>query len=217
MPNNLHPHGSIAAVYRGASPAKAQGALVLLHGRGAGPADMEALSRVLADDPPTMAVVLPAAADHSWYPQRFIAPIEANQPYLDSALRVIAQVLTDLQHHGIPREHIVLGGFSQGACLAAEYLARNPARYGGGLIFSGGLIGPLEMVFPHSGDLAGTPVFLGCSDQDPHIPVERVHQTHAVLSGMGGTVDRQIYPSLGHAINDDEIRRARSVLEGILP
>jgi predicted esterase len=178
---------------------------------------MEALSRVLVDDVSTMTVVLPAAANHTWYPQRFIAPVEANQPYLDSALRLIAEVLTDLQHQGIPRERIVLGGFSQGACLAAEYLARNPARYGGGLIFSGGLIGPLDMTFSHAGDLAGTPVFVGCSDQDPHIPVERVHQTKAVLTDLNATVDCRIYPDLGHAINDDEIHRARGVVEALLP
>jgi phospholipase/carboxylesterase len=154
----------------------------------------------------------PQAARGSWYPNRFIAPIEQNEPHLASALQAVSDSVESLVDAGIPYEQVVVLGFSQGACLGSEFVARTPRRYGGVVAFSGGLIGPLGTEFDHEGDLAGTPVFLGCSDSDPHIPVERVHETRDVFERLGADVDERIYEGMGHTINADEIGYVRDLL-----
>ncbi len=147
----------------------------------------------------------PQAAGYTWYPYSFLSPVEKNEPYLSSALEVLGAVLAHVNKAGIPAEKTILLGFSQGACLSAEFAARNARRYGGLAIFSGGLIGPEETVFAYDGSLAQTPVFLGCSDVDAHIPQERVQESARVLREMGADVTERLYPGMGHTINQDEI------------
>src|SRR4051812_11244765 len=160
----------------------AAGAIILIHGRGASADDI--LSLYGEFDAPDFAALAPQAAGHTWYPYSFLSPLEMNQPYLDSALRRLQTLVDDLLQRGVPSERIVLGGFSQGACLTTEFAARNPRRYGGVLGLSGGLIGPPGTPRNYPGDLAGTPVLLGCSDVDQHIPWPRVEETAQVLQAM---------------------------------
>ena len=187
--------------------------MIMLHGRGGSAADMLALADILAR--PDLAYVAPQAAGHSWYPYPFTAPIERNEPWLSSALRVIDNLLERLGDAGFGSERVVLLGFSQGACLALEYAARHARRYAGVIGLSGGLIGPEGTPRDYPGSLAGTPVFLGCSDVDPHIPLARVRDTTAVLRRLGAVVTERIYPGMGHLINEDEIRFVQSLLASL--
>jgi len=189
---------------------QASAALILLHGRGASAQEILFLGELL--DLPGFAVLAPQATGNTWYPQRFMTPIAGNQPWLDSALRLVADLIAYIQNAGIPKERVVLGGFSQGACLASEFVVRNARRYGGLLAFSGGLIGPPGTEWSYPGSLEGTPAFLGCSDRDPHIPLERVHETAGVLARYGADVSTKIYPNLAHTVHPDEIERARELL-----
>jgi predicted esterase len=159
--------------------------------------------------------VAPQAAGYSWYPYSFLAPMQQNEPWLSSALARIGEVVAQLEAEGVPEERIVLLGFSQGACLSLEYAARNPRRYGAVIGLSGGLIGPPGTPRNYPGSLAGTPVFLGCSDRDPHIPRERVDETAEVLRTMGGEVTERIYPAMGHTVNQDEVDFVRQFLEHV--
>jgi predicted esterase len=179
----------------------------LIHGRGASAASILGLARELDVD--DVAYLAPQAAGHTWYPHSFMAPIEQNEPSLSSALGVIGALLDRVEGAGLPRERIAVLGFSQGACLATEYAARHPQRYGGVFGLSGGLIGPEGTAFEYEGTLDGTPVFLGCSDRDPHIPLERVQETTAVLQAMGADVEERIYEGMGHTVNQDEIEFIR--------
>ncbi|HEY2589717.1 MAG TPA: dienelactone hydrolase family protein, partial [Tepidisphaeraceae bacterium] len=146
----------------------------------------------------------------------FLAPIESNQPYLDSALRRIESIVADLLARGVGSERIFLLGFSQGACLTSEFVARHPRRYGGAIAFTGGLIGPPGTPRDYAGSLAGTPVFLGTSDPDPHVPFARVEETRDVLERMGATVELRRYPGMPHTINEDEIEAARQLIRNAL-
>lgn len=204
------PHANDRIVMAGAPLAEATGAVIALHGRGADAADIIGLAQEVA--PVTMAILAPESFNNTWYPYRFIEPIARNEPSLSSALRLIGRVLRNLGDAGIPPDRVALLGFSQGACLAAEFAARHAQRYGGLLVFSGGLIGPPGTNFVYSGSLAETPVFLGCSDVDAHIPVDRVRESATVLSQLGGDVDLRIYPGMGHTINRDELDAARTLL-----
>lgn len=204
------PHGAARVVLAGAPLDEATGAIVAIHGRGADAEDIIALAREVA--PPEVAILAPNAAGNAWYPYRFIEPIARNEPYLSSALHKIAGIVSDLTKQGCAAERIALLGFSQGACLALEFAARNPRRYAGVIGFSGGLIGPLGTSFAYPGSLVGTPVFLGCSDVDPHIPVTRVEETAAALDRLGAAVDARIYPGMGHTVNRDELAAARALL-----
>ena len=153
----------------------------------------------------------PTAEGFSWYPHSFLSEVELNQPWLSSALDRVEAAVTAVATV-IPEERIVLMGFSQGACLALEFAARNTRRYGGVVAFSGGLIGPDGTPRDYPGSLEGTPVFLGCSDVDLHIPVGRVHESAQILRGLGGEVDERIYPGMGHTINGEEIAWASKLL-----
>ena len=164
---------------------------------------------------PNLAVtyLAPAAAGGTWYPLSFLAPIEKNEPGITSGVSVIHGLIDDAIAAGVPTERIVLLGFSQGACLAATAAQRRPARYGGVLVFSGGLIGPPGTVWSGTGGFAGTPVFLGCCNKDPHIPVERVHESAEVFQRMRALVDTRIYPeAMGHMVNGDEMVYAHQLL-----
>jgi len=195
----------------GAPLETAAGALIAIHGRGAGAEDIIALAREVA--PSDVAILAPQAAGNTWYPYRFLEPTERNEPYLSSALRIVADLIAELGEGGIPPERIALLGFSQGACLALEAAARNARRYAGVIGFSGGLIGPLGTSFDFAGSLDGTPVFLGCSDVDPHIPKERVEESGEALNRLGAAVDVRLYPGMGHTVNRDELEAARTILD----
>ena len=195
--------------------ADAGAAAILIHGRGGSAEGMLELARAIGVE--DVAWLAPQAEDGAWYPLSFMAAIESNEPWLSASLAVVDGLVEHCGAAGLPPERVALGGFSQGACLASEYAARNARRYGALVLLSGGLIGPPGTPRDYSGSLAGTPVLLGCSDVDPHIPVERVHETARVLRSMGAEVDERIYPGLGHTVVDDELEAARAILEGLVP
>jgi predicted esterase len=159
-----------------------------------------------------VAYIAPAAAGHTWYPESFLAPIERNEPWLTSALGTVERVVGDIERHGISPERIVILGFSQGGCLGLEFAARHARRYAGVVGLSAGLIGPPGTPRAYGGSLAGTSVFLGCSDIDPHIPLPRVHETTDVFRRLGAVVDERIYPGMGHNVNEDEVDAVRSLI-----
>ncbi len=204
------PHRDQPVLHQGAALDSAKGAVVLLHGRGASAEDILGLAAEF--DRPELAYLAPEAAGHAWYPHSFLAPIEENQPWLDSALKLVAETVERAIAAGIERHKIAIVGFSQGACLATEFVARNAARYGGLVAFTGGLIGPPGAKFVYSGELSGTACFLGAGDHDPHVPWKRVEETASVLSGLGGVVTLRRYPGLPHTINEDEIDHAKAIL-----
>jgi phospholipase/carboxylesterase len=214
MTQPTDPHAAQPLLHVGPPVEDADAVLVLLHGRGAGAQDILALLPEL--DLPTVAALAPQAAGHTWYPHSFLAPFEANEPYLSSALRRIEGIIADLIAKAVTAEKIALLGFSQGACLTTEYVARHPRRYGAAIAFTGGLIGPPGTRRDYSGSLAGTRIFLGSSDPDPHVPFARVQETAAVFERMGAEVDIRRYPGMGHTINEDEFAAARSLLLGIV-
>jgi len=179
---------------------RASAAILLVHGRGASARDILTIAAEV--EAPGFAFLAPDAADGAWYPNRFMEPIESNQPWLDSALELLGSILAGVTRR-IPAERVVLLGFSQGACLALEFAARNARRYGGLVGLSGGLIGPDGTPRDYPGSLDGTPVFLGCSDVDPHIPARRVLDSAGWLEKLGGSVRVELYPGLGHEVNHD--------------
>lgn len=188
-------------------------ALLLVHGRGATAESILELGEEVADE--TIALVAPQASGNTWYPLSFLSPLELNEPFLSSALRRVETTLERISAAGIPAERTVLGGFSQGACLVAEFVTRHPRRYGGIAIFSGGVIGPLGMARDDRGDLAGTPVLVGSSDVDPHVPKERVEESAEIFRRLGGEVTLRLYPGMPHTINSDEITRFRLMVDAL--
>jgi len=208
------PHGSQPFLERGSVLASAETAVILAHGRGASADDILGLADHF--DLPGVAYLAPEAAGHAWYPYSFLAPIEENQPWLDSALRLIGRIVERATSAGIPRHKVALVGFSQGACLVTEFVARNAARYGGLVAFTGGLIGPPGTRFNYSGDLSGTECFLGAGDPDAHVPWKRVEESASVLSDLGAAVTLKRYPGLPHTINEDEIRQAQTILRRLV-
>ncbi|PYU24582.1 MAG: phospholipase [Acidobacteria bacterium] len=208
------PHRDQPVLQRGAALNSAMGAVVLLHGRGSSAEDILGLAQEF--DLPELAYLAPEAAEHTWYPYSFLSPIELNQPWLDSALNLVAETLQRAITAGIERPKIAIVGFSQGACLAMEFVARNAARYGGLVAFTGGLIGPPGARFVYSGELSGTACFLGAGDRDPHVPWKRVEETASVLSGLGAVVTLRRYPGLPHTINEDEIDHAKTILRRLI-
>lgn len=204
------PHGGRPVFLGGAPVAEAKGALLLLHGRGADAAGMLELASTIA--PKGFAFFAPEAARNTWYPFPFIEPMERNEPALSSALGAVGELVEAIGTAGLTSERIALVGFSQGACLALESAARHARRYGAVIGLSGGLIGPPGTPREYPGSFEGTPVFLGCSDVDPHIPLERVHESAQVFRRMGAEVDERIYPGMPHTVNKDEVERVREIL-----
>jgi phospholipase/carboxylesterase len=196
----------------GAPPSRARGAVLLIHGRGATAESMLPLADVIAM--PDLCYVAPQAEGYTWYPQSFMAPTAANEPYLSRALSRIAGIIADILAAGVEAEKLAVIGFSQGACLTSETTLRNPKPYGFIGVLSGGAIGPPGTPRDYAGSLAGTQVFLGCSDHDPHIPLARVQETATVFKRMGAAVTERIYPGSSHGVNDDEITHLRA---GLLP
>ncbi len=206
------PHLGMEALHIESVSGEADAAVVLVHGRGGSPEGMADFARAVERRGTVW--IAPRAAAGSWYPQSFLAPIDANQPWLDSALLTLDRTVSGLREaHGIAREKILLLGFSQGACLATEFVSRNPGRWGGLAALSGGLIGPPGTPWDGDGGLEGTPAFFGCGDPDPHIPRERVEDSGRLFERRGAAVDVRIYPGLGHAVNADEVEAVQGLLD----
>lgn len=184
--------------------------LILLHGRGGSAEDILSLANHL--DVKDFTLLAPQATNHTWYPYSFLAPPVENEPWLSSALALLKEVVQDLNNKGVPAEHIYFLGFSQGACLTLEFVARNATKYGGAVAFTGGLIG--DKIYPenYKGDFQQTPVFIGTSNPDLHVPVERVYATTNILKGMGAAVTEKVYNGMGHTITQDEIENANHVV-----
>ncbi|WP_026310009.1 alpha/beta hydrolase [Niabella aurantiaca] len=189
---------------------KASRALVMLHGRGGSAGDILSLAGHL--NVPDAALLAPQATNHTWYPYSFMAPVKENEPWLSSAIDIVKQTATVAQNAGIAAENIYFLGFSQGACLTLEYIARYAQRYGGAVAFTGGLIGDQLDAGNYKGDFKQTPVFIGTSDPDLHVPVERVHATAQLLNQMNAAVTEKVYPNMGHTISADEITLANRLV-----
>lgn len=212
------PHAETSVLEAGAQLSTARIAVVLLHGRGGSAQDILGLASAFGLN--DIAYLAPQAAGHTWYPLSFLAERESNEPYLSSALRKVASVVESIELAGVPRERIVIAGFSQGACLSTEFVARNPAPYGGLIAFTGGLIGPPGSTSHDAGlysgkELAGLPALLMSGDPDPHVPWQRVEESAAVLTAMGATVQTRRYPGRSHTVTAEEIDRARGLLQSI--
>lgn len=205
------PHQGQPVLTAGLPLEDAESAMIMLHGRGAGAANILSLAASLAIQ--GFAFFAPEARNSTWYPNSFLAPIDSNEPGISSGLTVIGDIITRINSAGIPTERIVLLGFSQGACLTSEFAARNATRYGGLAILSGGLIGPDNTPRDYAGSFDNTPVFMGCSDVDFHIPAVRVTESAVILKRMGANVNVQLYPGMGHTVSDEEIAQVRLVME----
>jgi len=203
----MHTKNIIAA---GRPLSQADKALILVHGRGGRAGDILFLADEL--NVGDYALLAPQATDNSWYPYSFLMPPTQNEPWLSSALDVLKQLVADIKAAGISPENIYFLGFSQGACLTLEFVTRNATRYGGVAAFTGGLIG--DRIYPenYTGDFGGTPIFIGTSDPDPHVPVPRVHATTKILQDMNASVTEEVYPLMGHTISQQEIDRANDLI-----
>lgn len=208
------PHGKQPVLHYGAPLEQANAAMVMLHGRGASAQDILSLAREFGEIK-LFAFLAPQAANATWYPYRFLEPTERNEPFLTSALLTVERVVRKIAEANIPHERILLLGFSQGACLALEYAARRAQRYGGIVGLSGGLIGPDGTPRNYAGAFHQTPVFLGCSDTDFHIPRERVVETAEIFSLMGADVTMRLYPNMDHTVNAEEIEFVRGMVEQV--
>jgi len=208
-------HDGQPVLLGGALAAGARVAILLLHGRGASAEDIYSLGEEAAAGVPGVALIAPQAAGNEWYPQRFLAPLAQNEPFLGSALGVITALIDGLALDGVPAEQILLIGFSQGACLAMEYAARHPRRYGGVFGLSGALIGPPGGPRKLKGDLAGTPVYLGCGDRDHHIPVASVAESAGIFRSLGAQVKSSIFPGMGHTVNAAELAAIQSSVRSL--
>jgi predicted esterase len=207
------PHAGQPIVEAGAPLAQAPAAVIMVHGRNAGPPNILDLVPRLAR--PHFAYLAPAAANRTWYPYSFMADIASNEPGLSSGLSVLASLVEGIESVAIPRSRIVLLGFSQGACLAAEFAARHASRFGAVVVFSGGVIGPPGTRWDHAGRFDGTRAFFGCSDRDSHVPEARVLESAELFARMGAEVTTRIYPGMGHLVNDDEIAHAQALLDAV--
>ncbi len=193
---------------------EAAGAMVLLHGRGGSAEDILNLAQPLYHA--ELSYLAPQAAGHSWYPASFLAPVAENEPWLSSAIRKVAATVKLATDAGVAPDHIFVCGFSQGACLSTEFVARNPARYGGLIAYTGGLIGPPSADLSHTGDLKQTPAFFGSGDPDPHVPWLRVEQSAAILREMNASVTTRRYPGLPHTMNAEELDFGRRLIRDVL-
>lgn len=207
------PHQGQPIRFAGEPLERAKAAAIMVHGRGAAAEDILKLANAL--DVTGVAFVAPQANGNAWYPERFLAPLEMNEPWLSSALTRIEEMLARVAAAGIPPEHTLLLGFSQGACLTLEFVARHARRYGGVVGLSGALIGPDGTPRNYAGSLENTPVFMGCSETDFHVAKERVLEAADVLRGLGGRVTARLYPNMEHEVNPDEIDFVRGLLSQI--
>jgi predicted esterase len=208
-----NPHRGQPVATRGKPLEECRGVVVMMHGRGRDTDDILGVAERIGD--PDFAYLAPAAGGNTWYPHSFLEPIWKNEPYLSYALEVCDQLVGGLVEKGVSKRRIVLAGFSQGACLAAEYAVRHAGRYGGILLFTGGLIGPPGTRWEYGGSFEGTPVFLGTSDVDEFVPEQRVRESAGIFEKMGANVTLRVYPGLDHVVNDDEIAVAGEILQEV--
>ncbi|TVR17144.1 MAG: phospholipase [Balneolaceae bacterium] len=209
------PHQKSRTVTAGAEPENAKGAIIMVHGRGATAESILTLANDF-ENIGQLHLAAPQASQNTWYPYSFLMPTEKNEPGLASGLQAIFNIMANLEDKGISRDKIIFLGFSQGACLASEFVARHPAKYGGLISFSGGLIGDAVEADNYSGSLDGTPYFTGCSDVDSHIPEERVHKSAEVFEKLGADVTKKIYPGMPHTIIQDEIAEASKIINRVI-
>ena len=184
--------------------------LIMLHGRGGNAEDILSLSSHLHVK--DYALLAPQATNNTWYPYSFLAPPSQNEPWLSSALQLVRELVDEVIAKGVPAGNIYFAGFSQGACLTLEFVTRNATKYGGVAAFTGGLIGDKIYKENYKGDFQNTPVFIGTSEPDPHVPVERVYATTNILKNMNAAVTEKIYANMGHTINQDEIDQVNKLL-----
>jgi phospholipase/carboxylesterase len=209
------PHEGQPIETAGAPPQVAEAAVVLLHGRGSTAGNILRLIDEFLHH--GVMYLAPQAAHRTWYPRSGYAPLEDNEPWFSSALGRVSRALDIAAEAGIPPERTLLLGFSQGGCLAAEYVPRNPRRYGGLVVLSGSLLGPgTKRDEDDDGDLEGTPVFFGCGTDDPYVTADRIRESATVFERLGGDVISRLYEGLDHAINDDEIRVINTFLESLV-
>lgn len=213
--NNINgPHRGQPILYKGKNLETADAAMIMIHGRGATAESILALADEFGAG--NVAYIAPQAQMNTWYPYSFLSPIEMNEPGISSGIELIDSIVNDLLSKGFSTDRIFLLGFSQGACLSLEYVARNPAKFGGVIGLSGGLIGPPDTPRNYEGNFDNADIFLGCSDVDPHIPIERVDETEKVFIEMNANVTKRIYKGMGHTINQDEINFIKSLLKGVI-
>lgn len=205
------PHQGQNIIHAGADLSAAKAVMIMIHGRGASAQSILGLAGEF-ENVDEITFLAPQAANHTWYPYSFLAPTDQNQPGLNSGLQAIYDVVSGVESKGFSTDKIFLLGFSQGACLASEFAARHPAKYAGVIALSGGLIGNSVDPSQYNGDMKGTPVFLGCSDIDPHIPEERVQDSAKVFNRLGASVQKNIYPGMGHLVNEDEIKHIQELI-----
>jgi phospholipase/carboxylesterase len=198
------------SVLSGLPPGESNKVLIMLHGRGDSAGNFIGLAQEL--EIPDFTVLALQAEQNTWYPYSFLAPVSSNQPFLDESLGEINRHLGEFHDQGFAPDQIYFLGFSQGACLTLEFTARNAKKYGGIIAFTGGLIGERLSYSKYAGDFEHTPVFIGSSDRDPHIPVQRINESVAVIEKMGANVEKVIYPGMGHTINREEIDKANVLL-----
>lgn len=210
----MRPHEGQPVLHAGKPPGEGRAIMIMAHGRNASPQNILDIARVL--DRPDFTYLAPAAAGNAWYPFSFMAETARNEPGISSGLHVLDSLVSDVLEKGIRTEHVMLLGFSQGACLAGEFAVRHARRYGGVVMYSGGLIGPPGTAWDYAGGFDGTPVLLGCSDIDPHIPQERVDESAAVFERMGAAVTKRIYRGMGHTVNAEEIRLTQTLMDAVL-
>ena len=209
------PHQSLSPLETGALSSEVQLGMVMIHGRGASAQSILSLSGEI-DARDKITFIAPRAQGHTWYPYSFLAPTQKNQPGLNSGLQAVYNAVHQLVESGIPKNKIIILGFSQGACLASEFAARHPAKYGGIIALSGGVIGETVEIKRYSGDLKQTPYFVGCSDIDPHIPLERVEESARVFEHLNAKVEKRIYPGMGHTVNEDEIAFLNDLIHSMI-
>ena len=207
----LGPHQNQPILSAGENLEEASSAMILIHGRGANAQDILSISSSL-EKKEGFIFIAPQANNYTWYPHSFLAEPEYNQPGINSGLKVISDLIDHLEQNGIPKNRIYILGFSQGACLASQFVATNAGKYGGLIALSGGLIGNEIREEEFVGDLEGTPVFIGCSDVDPHIPIERVDKTGEILTKLNAEVVKKIYTGMGHLVNEDEIKEIQKLI-----
>ncbi len=209
----MDPHAGQRVVEVGAPLGQAKVVVIMVHGRNAAPENILDLVPRLARAQVTY--LAPAAAGHTWYPHSFLADLASNEPGLSSGLGVLASLVTRVEAAGIPQARVVLLGFSQGACLTAEFAVRHASRLGGVVVYSGGVVGPPGTAWPDAGRFNGTPMFFGCSDRDSHVPEARVTESANLCARMGAAVTTRIYPGMGHLVNDDEIAWTQGLLDSL--
>ena len=197
-------------VWAGVPLDQAKRVLIMTHGRGASAQSILSLAAELAVD--GFALAAPQATGNTWYPYSFLAPEAQNEPGLSSGLAVLKELLDTVKAAGILSENVYFLGFSQGACLTSEFVARHAQPFGGVFILSGGVIGDTVKTERYTGDFAGTPIFLGCSDVDAHVPKDRVQDSSEVFRTLGATVTERIYPNAPHSIFQDEIDHINHIL-----